>query len=179
VYVDVAVLRAWRGQQSAQLDHLPREGTPLSPGLLGFVQQDAADDLRHCAEDFGYAIRQAVVTQNIPFRAATHNRRGEGIDDSADPGLANAIGAHRTGLDIAIKGVAAKPLSADRFLRMRQRDDFRVTGYVAISDRAVDPFRHDLPVQCDHGAKGIFAFAHRDPRQLDATCHHRSVGCVA
>jgi hypothetical protein len=45
LHMDVAVLRAWRGQQSAQLDHLPGEGTPVPPGLLGLMQQNPADNM--------------------------------------------------------------------------------------------------------------------------------------
>src|SRR5215472_16434183 len=179
LHVYVAGLRAWCGQQPAQLDHLPGEGAPVPPSLLGLLQQNPADDLWHRAEDLGYAIREAVGAQNVPFRKAAHNRRAERIDHSADPGLADAVRAHRAWLDVAIKHVAAQPLPARCFLRTRQRDDFRVTRYVAVSDRAVDRLRDDLPVQSDDRAKGIFAFPRRDPRQLDATSHHRFVRCAA
>src|SRR5215472_4853258 len=70
LHVYVAGLRAWCGQQPAQLDHLPREGAPVPPSLLGLLQQNPAHDFRHRAEDLGYAIREAVVTQNVPFRKA-------------------------------------------------------------------------------------------------------------
>src|ERR1700747_1271045 len=113
----MAVLCARRGQQSAELDHLPGEGAPVPPSLLRLMQQDPADDLGRRAENLGYAIRQAVITQNIPLREAAHNRRVEGINHSADPGLAYAIGAHRAWLDIAVKRVAAKPFPPDRPLR--------------------------------------------------------------
>src|SRR5215467_85521 len=179
LHVYVAGLRAWCGQQPAQFDHLPGEGAPVPPSLLGLLQQNPADDLRHRAEDLGYAIREAVITQNVPFRKAAHNRRAERIHHSADPGLADAVRAHRAWLDVAIKRVAAQPLPARCFLRTRQRDDFRVTRYVTVSDRAVDRLRDDLSVQSDDRAKGIFAFARREPRQLDATSHHRFVRCAA
>src|SRR5271170_6841560 len=115
--MDMAVLCARRGQQS-------------SP-------QDPADDLGHRAENLGYSIRQAVITQNIPLREAAHNRGVEGINHPADPGLAYAIGAHRAWLDIAVKRVAAKPLPTDRPLRLRKGDDLRVTAHVAASHAAV------------------------------------------
>jgi len=65
---------------------------------------------------------------------------------------------------------------ANRFLRMRESDDLGVMTDVAVSDSAVDPFRYNLSVKCDHRTKGIFAFAHRDARQLDATGHHYFIG---
>src|ERR1700757_2047368 len=122
-HMDMAVLCRRGGQQSSQLDHLPCEGAPVPPSLLRLMQQDPADDLGRRAENLGYSIRQAVITQNIPLRKAAHDRRVEGIDHSADPGLTDAICAHRTWLDIAIKRVAAKPLPTDRPLRLRKGDD--------------------------------------------------------
>src|SRR5215469_1762460 len=178
LHTDVTFLPAWRRQQAAQLDHLPDEGAPVSPGLLGLAKQNPAHDLRHRAENLRYTIRQPVVAQNIPFRKTAHNWRAESIDHSADPGLSDAVSAHCTWLDIAIKRVAAKLFSADGLLRMREGDDLGVTGDVAASDCAVDPFRYNLPVQCDHRTKGIFAFARCAPRQLDATRHHYFVGCA-
>src|SRR5271155_4217793 len=132
-HMDMAVLCAGRGQQSAQLDHLPCEGAPVPPSLLGFMQQDPADDLGHRTENLGYAIREAVITQNIPLREAAHNGRVQGIDHAADPALAYAIGAHRAWLDVAVEGVAAEPLPTDRPLHLRKSDDLRVAGHVAIS----------------------------------------------
>src|SRR5580704_18453768 len=120
--MDMAVLCRRGGQQSSQLDHLPCEGAPVPPSLLGLTQQDPADDLGRGAEDLGYSIRQTIITQNIPLREAAHDRRVEGVDHSADPGLANAISAHRAWLDIAIKRVAAKPLPTARPLRLRKGD---------------------------------------------------------
>ena len=87
----------------------------------------------------------------------------------------NAVGAHRTRLDIGIKRAAEKLLPADRLLRLREGNDLRVTCHVTVSDGAIDRFHHDLSVQSDDGAEGIFAFAHRDARQLDAPRHHRFV----
>ena len=163
------------GQQAAQLDHLPGERVPVPPCLLCLRRQHAAHDFRHVGENLRHAPRHVVVAQNVPFREPAHDRRAQRINHPADPGLANAIGAHRARLDIGIKRVVAKLLPADRLLRLRERDDLGVTGHVAVPDGVVDGLRQDLSVARDHRAERIFALAHRDARQRDATRHHRLV----
>ena len=167
--------RARIGQQAAQLDHLPGERIPVPPGLLRLGRQHAAHHLRHVGENLRHAARHVVVAQDVPLREPAHDRRAQRIDHPADPGLANAIGAHRARLDVGIERVVAQLLAADRLLGLRERDDLGVARHVAVADRVVDRLRQDLSVAGDHRAERVFGLAHRDARQLDATRHHRLV----
>jgi hypothetical protein len=51
LHVDVAIVSARFRQQAAQLDHLPRQRIPVSPRLLGLMQQYATHNLWHRAKN--------------------------------------------------------------------------------------------------------------------------------
>src|SRR5260370_11019448 len=46
-HVDVPLIRARLREPAAQLDHLPSERTPIPPGLLSLLHQDAAHHFPH------------------------------------------------------------------------------------------------------------------------------------